>query len=147
MQTFGAIAALQEAVARQISLGSIDPAVEAAATAILDIIEPTMRSIVLDLAQQAAVEIAAQLADYEIDVVLVDGEPGFRVRAVETTDDLEPGSYEARLTLRLPEQVKTLVERAAGDTGDSVNTWVVKALSSKARKAPGERRVKGTVEL
>ena len=45
--------------------------------------------------------------------------------------------------------IKELVEQAAGSTGDSVNGWVVKALSSMARtsaRIPG-RRVTGTVEL
>lgn len=149
MNITGAVAALEQVVGQQVVIGGGDPAVEAAARAILGSIEPAMRQIALDLAQQAAYEVDAQLNDHEVEVVLVDGEPSLRVRSLESeTTDVAAGEYEARLTLRLPELLKELVEENAGEAGDSVNSWVVKALSSKAKKRT-ERggRVTGSFEL
>ena len=149
MNTNAAIAALEQAVSQQVMIGGGDPSVEAAARAFLGAIEPAMKQIALDLAQQAAVEIDAQLPEHEIEVVLADGDPVLRVRSSESeAGEVAPGDYEARLTLRLPEMLKDLVEENAGQTGDSVNTWVVKALSSKARKRSDRGgRVTGSFEL
>ena len=38
----------------------------------------------------------------------------------------------ARISLRLPEALKTAVESAAAREGVSVNTWIVRALSRSA---------------
>lgn len=149
MDTTGLIAHLESAVASQVVLAGNDPTVESAARAILNVLEPALRNAALDLAQQAAAEIEAQLGDHRVEVVVSDGEPSLRLgRPVDEPAVLGEG-YEARLTLRLPARIKELVEEAAGSTGDSVNGWVVKALSSKAKtsaRLPG-RRVTGTVEL
>lgn len=134
MNTTAAIAALEQAVAQQVMIGGDDPGVEAATRMMLAAIEPAMKQIALDLAQQAALEVGAQLSDYEVEVVLTDGEPTLRIRPSEEDGGEITGDYEARLTLRLPEVLKDLVEENAGQAGDSVNTWVVKTLSSKARK-------------
>lgn len=137
MNTTAASAALEAAVQQQVMIGGGDPAVEAAARAVLGAIELSMKQIALDFAQQAAEEVGAQLPEHEIEVVLSDGEPTLRVRASESGgSEVASGDYEARLTLRLPEVLKELVEENAGQSGDSVNTWVVKALSSKAKKRP-----------
>jgi predicted HicB family RNase H-like nuclease len=40
----------------------------------------------------------------------------------------------ARLTLRLPERLKTQLEEAAAREGVSVNTWLVRALSSAVNR-------------
>jgi hypothetical protein len=149
MNVTGAVAALENVVGQQMVIGGGDPAVETAARAILGSIEPAMKQIALDLAQQAAHEVDAQLNDYEVEVVMVDGEPSLRVRSLEgEITDVASGEYEARLTLRLPEMLKELVEENAGEAGDSVNSWVVKTLSSKARKRT-ERggKVTGSFEL
>jgi hypothetical protein len=146
MNTYSAFSKLEEAVGRQLAFGGSDPAVESAGREILAILEPTVRQIVIDLAQQAAVEVSAQVPDYEVDVVMSDGEPELQVKPVEAGGDAT-GSYEARLTLRLPDNVKELIEGAAAGTGDSVNSWVVKTLSSKASVRRGGKRVSGTVEL
>ncbi len=149
MNTTAAMAALEQAVAQQVMIGGDDPGIEAATRAVLAAIEPAMKQIALDLAQQAALEVGAQLSDHEVEVVLADGEPALRIRPTEDDGgEITAGDYEARLTLRLPEVLKDLVEENAGQSGDSVNTWVVKTLSSKARKRT-ERggKVTGSFEL
>lgn len=149
MNTTGLFAQLESAVANQIMLAGNDRTVETAAQAILSVLEPALRNGALDLAQQAAEEVEAQLGDQRVEVVISDGEPSLRVGLPDHELSVAGEGYEARLTLRLPARIKELVEEAAGSTGDSVNGWVVKALSSKARtssRLPG-RRVTGTVEL
>lgn len=146
MNTYSVLSQLEESVNRQLAFGGADPGVEAAGRALLAILEPTVRQAVLELAQQAATEVSAQLPDYDIDVVVSDGEPELLVRPVEPTGEAT-GSYEARLTLRLPDAVKEMIESAAAGSGDSVNSWVVKTLSTKAHVRQVGKKVSGTVEL
>ena len=149
MNVTSSVAALEQAVSQQIVIGGGDPAVEAAARAVLGAIEPAMKQIAFDLAQQAADEVGAQLTDFEVEVVLADGEPSLRVRAAEVEEgEITSSDYEARLTLRLPEVLKDLVEESAGKSGDSVNSWVVKTLSATARKRK-ERggKIRGSFDL
>ncbi|NND01413.1 MAG: toxin-antitoxin system HicB family antitoxin, partial [Acidimicrobiia bacterium] len=51
----------------------------------------------------------------------------------------------ARITLRLPDSLKDDLESAAGDSGDSVNAYVIKALSSRAGRRSA-RRITETFE-
>jgi hypothetical protein len=122
---------------------------EAAASQLLAALEPALRQVGFELAQQAAAEVGAQLADRTVEVVIVDGEPHLRVGQ---PSDVEASTldedFDARITLRLPPSLKGLVETAADETGDSVNTWVVKTLTSGARKSTRVGRVvKGTFDL
>ena len=45
-------------------------------------------------------------------------------------------AYSARITLRLPEALKSALETAAGREGVSVNTWIVRALSRSSTAGP-----------
>src|SRR5690606_1859695 len=103
----------------------------------------------MELAQQAAEEVSAQLGDRTVEVVLVDGEPHLRVS--QPSDVASPPleeEFAARITLRLPPSLKGLVESAADETGDSVNSWVVKTLTSGARKSTKVGRVvRGSFDL
>jgi hypothetical protein len=149
MNTTGLMAHLESAVTNQVMLAGNDPAVESAARALLTVLEPALQHAALDFAQQAAEEVEAQLGDQRVEVVVSDGEPSLRLGSPDHEPAIATKGHEARLTLRLPARIKELVEEAAGSSGDSVNAWVVKALSSKARtsaRLPG-RRVTGTVEL
>jgi hypothetical protein len=149
MNTTGLITHIESAVQNQVVLAGNDPAVEGAAKAILAVLEPSLQQAAMDLAQQAAEEVEAQLGGQTVEVVLSEGEPSLRVGTSDHEPDIASGGYEARLTLRLPARIKELVEEAAGSAGDSVNGWVVKTLSSRAKTAarvPG-RRVTGRVEL
>ncbi len=52
------------------------------------------------------------------------------------------------MTVRLPEDLKDDIEAAAQDMGDSINTFVVRALASttKASKRASRATFKGTIE-
>ena len=122
---------LEAAIERQLQVAGDQPEVTAAAEAILAVLEPALGEAALDLAGQVAAEVTGQLPDHEIDVVVVEGEPELRVRS-EAPETITIGSGEpldARITLRLPPQLKEMIERAADDRGESVNAWLVRSLS------------------
>lgn len=131
------------------SLAGDDPSIDAAVAQLIDSLGSALQQAALELAQQAAAEVSAQLSDQAVDVVLVDGDPSLRVR-----EDVGGGAapaaeeFDARITLRLPPSLKGLIEESANAGGDSVNAWVVDALTRRAhRAAPTGKRVTESFDL
>jgi len=146
MDTQTALARFEAALATQVA-ASGDPALESAAQALLAALGPATRQLALELAEQAATEVGAQMPEHEVDVVLREGEPVLAVREPRVTKTPREEDYEARITLRLPPSLKSVVEDSAGVTGDSVNSWVVKALASATgRQGRPGRHYRGTVQ-
>jgi uncharacterized protein (DUF1778 family) len=54
---------------------------------------------------------------------------------------------EARITLRVPAYLKDLITEAAEGAGDSVNTFVVETLRTKAHERTGSNVVRRTIDL
>ena len=140
---------LRASLERQRTLAGEDPAVDDAVATLVDALDPALRLAALELAQQAAVEVDAQLSDRRVDVVMVDGDPSLRLAEVapresgEQTEELD-----ARITLRLPPSLKRLIEDAATSDGGSVNGWVVDALNKRAtRSETGSRHVTESFDL
>lgn len=131
----------------QLALTGLDETVESAAVALARVLEPVLRECAFDLAAQAAAEVSAQLDGRQVDVVLVDGDPTLRVGEPERGTVAAGEDYEARLTLRLPPSLKQIVEEAAASAGDSVNSWVVETLGSRAGRPAGRRHVSGSFDL
>jgi hypothetical protein len=138
--------ALENAVNTQIRLGG--EGLAEVAEQLLEALRPAVRQTLLEVVEGTAREISSQLVGQEVDVRMRDGEPELVVSDVDTgsrTPD-QTENLEARLTLRLPESLKSLVEDAAETTGDSINSWVVGALRSKTMSHTGSS-VKTTIEL
>ena len=135
-------------VAGQLALASEDPAVDAAGESILAALNPALKQMGTALAEQAAVEVGAQLTDHSIEVVLRDGEPYLVVRATDESVTISHDDLGARITVRLPEDLKGDLEIAASGTGDSVNTFVVKAIAgkTKARSRRSRTTFEGMIE-
>jgi len=148
MDTSIAMTRLETAIEQQVLISGGDPEFEAMATTLLATLEPVIKQIALDLAEQASVEVSAQLAGHQIDVVMAEGEPSLRVRSADEDTELGSESLDARITLRLPPTLKERVEVAADDLGESVNSWLVRTLASKAseRSRRSNRRITGTIE-
>jgi HicB-like protein involved in pilus formation len=95
----------------------------------------------LDLLSEAALELSAQLPSGHVEVRLAGQEPSLvfveapEAAATATGDD----GLAARITLRVPEQLKASVEAAAAREGVSVNTWLVRALSRSVSSPPRRR--------
>jgi HicB family len=93
----------------------------------------------LDVLSEAALELSAQLPSGHVEVRLAGQEPSLVfVPEAEPAAAGEEG-LSARITLRLPEQLKTSVDQAAAREGVSVNTWLVRALARSLSSPPRRR--------
>jgi len=135
MQVQPIINAVQATLTGQGSLAGGDCAVEEAIDHLVSALGPAIRQAAMELAEQAAVEVRAQLPDRTVDLVLTDGDPSLRISdAAVTSEPLAAEDLDARITLRVPPSLKSLIEDAAETAGASVNSWVLDALSRRARK-------------
>ena len=114
-------------------------------------LESSVRLALLSALSQAAEEITGQLAPGAVDVRLRGSDLGFAVTAPPTEPapaadpptsepappvvDLDEGGT-IRITLRLPEQLKSRVDEAAAGLGVSVNTWLVRAVANAMDPQP-----------
>lgn len=110
-------------------------------------LESAARLALLEALSAAAGEITRDLAPGSVDVLLRGSDPAFVVTPPpvpprEDAADSQSGAPAvtgplagedggtARMTLRLPDQLKARVEEAAGQQGISVNAWLVRAVSA-----------------
>jgi hypothetical protein len=120
-----------------------------------DAIEPALRLVLLDLLAEAAEELSGQLPGATVELRLRGREPEL-VASVQAPPQTPPhpsgDDGTARLTLRLPEALKTRAETAAASEGLSVNSWLVRAVQSALDPKPafpfvgspgGTRRLQG----
>ncbi|RAX50606.1 histidine kinase [Arthrobacter sp. AQ5-05] len=128
---------------------------QAVAERLAPTLDASVRLLLLEVLSDAAAEITTDLAPGSVDVRLRGADPEFVVTAPpsaspdsadhesspaesslpEPGQDADPAT--ARLTLRLPEGLKTQVEAAAAREGLSVNTWLVRAVSATLNTPPG----------
>ena len=132
----------------QLRLAGDDETVEAAGEAILAALEPALRQIGMSLAEQAAAEVGAQLPTHTVEVVLSEGQPSLVVRDSGEEITVSTDQLDARITVRLPEDLKEELEAAANDMGDSMNTFVIRALAgtTRAERRSNRATFKGTIE-
>lgn len=149
MDTTIALTRFQAVLEQQVALAGGEQSLEAAGLALLTAAQPALRSLAFDLAEQAAAEVRAQLPGHSVEVVLEQGEPVLRVRPEEgqagrgTPDE----GADARITLRLSPRLKELVEAAAAERGESLNSWLVRTLSAHGgRHRQRGRHMEGTIE-
>src|SRR3954469_13227809 len=122
MQIRPVINCVEATLVSQATIASSDPAVESAVTQLVAALGPALQLAAMEIAEQAAAEVRAQLTEHTVDLVLADGDPTLRVG--ERSGTREPRQFEeldARITLRLPPTLKQLIEDAAQQSGDSVN--------------------------
>jgi len=121
-------------------------------------LESAVRLTLLDALSAAAGEITSELAPGSVELRLRGGEPEFVITmppaetAGDQTDDREPaGAWAAspaageggvaRINLRLPDQLKSQVERSADRDGLSINAWLVRAVATAVERGqPGGPR-------
>lgn len=134
------VTGLQAALQGHAELAGADPAVDAAVGHLVELIGPALRQVALELAEQAASEVRAQLPDRSVDVVLLEGDPSLRIGELGASSDLASDEeLDARITLRLPPSLKRVIEEVAGSAGDSVNAWIVDQLGRRTRSGEGRR--------
>ncbi|MGB9357265.1 MAG: DUF1778 domain-containing protein [Acidimicrobiia bacterium] len=137
---------LEESLTAQLRLAGDDPHIAEAGEAILAVLEPAIDRAVMRLAEQAAGEVDAQLSGQRVGVELREGAPVLVVQRDDDPVTIATDDLEARITLRLSEKLKGVLEDAAGESGESVNTFVVKTLAGKAKERSKGRRYSGTIE-
>lgn len=120
-------------------------------------LDPAVRLAVMEAISHAAAEITAAMADGSVDVRLDGRDLDFVVDAglpaaqqapasPATTAVATPAEEDeglARVSLRLPESLKARADDAAGQAGQSLNTWLVNLI----RGATSERAIHVDVDL
>jgi hypothetical protein len=154
---------LRQDLARAAEVGGAEA--RATAERLLLALDPALRLTLMDALSQAATEIGAALPGVTVGVRLQGREPVFVVEgapaaaspvedAAAFDDSAGDGEPLARITLRIPEAVKTRAEAAAARRGQSLNTWLVAAARAATidpaasfftQDRPGRagRRIKG----
>ena len=152
MQITVHIQSIQQDLAAAAALG--DEASAEAGRKLSLALESSLHLRLLDLLTEAAAGLSAQLPSGHVDVrlsgrdpelVFVDDEP---LPAGGPASGAGDESLTARITLRLPEALKTSVEAAADHEGVSTNTWLVRAVARALepradRRGPGRNRLQG----
>jgi predicted transcriptional regulator len=135
-----------------------DEATRGAADRLALALDPSSRLVLMEALSQAAAEITTELPSGAVEVRLVGRELEFVVEQTALpeppappvppgppsadAEDVTDGAT-ARITLRLPENVKTRAEELAARSGHSLNTWIVNAL----RDATREHAVRVDIDL
>jgi hypothetical protein len=106
-------------------------------------LDPSMRLALMEALSEAAAEITTEMRAGSVDVRLTGRELEFVVEHPAPTtpaaaqpqdDEGEDDGATARITLRLPESVKTKAEELAAKHGSSLNTWIVNVLRAATRE-------------
>jgi len=130
-----------------VAAGATDEDAQALAERLTASLDSATRLVLLEALSAAADEITRELAPGSVDVRLRGRDPQFVVTVVPggTTDSPRPaqpaatpvddatltaGAASARINLRLPDDLKSRVEAAAGRAHVSVNTWLVRAAAT-----------------
>lgn len=116
--------------------------VRAAADRLSMALDPAVRMTLVNVLADAAAEITHDLPagsvevrmrgrDPELVVDMAEPSPAQSQATPEETD--EDGDVVARVTVRIPEALKTRAEDAAARDGQSLNTWIVQAIRAAVR--------------
>jgi hypothetical protein len=96
-----------------------------------------LRLKLLDLLSQAAVELSSKLPSGHVEVRLAGQEPELVfVDAPGESAGMAGEELSARISLRLPESLKTAVEKSADREGISTNAWLVRAIARATESRP-----------
>jgi hypothetical protein len=138
---------------------AIGPESRPVAERLLLALDPSVRLVLLEVLGQSAAEVTAELPAGVVDVRLRGREPEFVVDVprvpeppapprpplppeADEAEDEDDGTV-ARISLRLPESVKTRAEELAARGGYSLNSWIVTVL----RAATTKRAVNVDIDL
>lgn len=141
MQLEHTMVGLEAAVESQLRVAGAD--VAEVGSHLMAALRPAIQQSLMEVVGMAAEEVSSQLSSQRVDVKLVDGEPELTVVDDPTKAPPPPppphrdDDHEARITVRLPSYLKDLIADAAGDAGDSINSFVVDALRGQTQPRTG----------
>jgi hypothetical protein len=145
------VARLREELADAAELGG--PDARALADRLTAPMDSAFRLAMLDALSAAADEITRDLAPGSVQLRLRAGSPGFVVtpppaeqpgpdtaapEPVDYPDTADDGAV-SRINFRLPDQLKSRIEEAAGRDGLSVNAWLVRAATAAVQSGDRPR--------
>jgi uncharacterized protein (DUF1778 family) len=146
MQLENYVQAVGDDLARVAAVG--DESTARAAELLAVALESSLARRFQEALAEAALELSAQLDRGRIELRVAGDEP-----ELVYVGEAEPGpsgatdeANAARITLRLPESLKSRLEAAAAANGVSVNTWLVQAVGRQLESRPpagGSRRLTG----
>jgi hypothetical protein len=128
--------ALREDLARIAAVG--DESTARAAETLAVALESSFGRRLQEALAEAALELSAQLEQGRVEVRVAGRDP----ELVYVPDEVPPAAdatdeaLSARITLRLPEGLKSRLEAAAAAKGVSLNTWLVQALTRSMLPLP-----------
>jgi hypothetical protein len=99
---------------------------------LVDASEPALRLHLIDVLAEAAVSLNGQLVSGHVEVRLAGRDPELVYVDEPDVPDEPPApgdDLSARITLRLPESLKSSLEAAAAREGVSANAWIVRLLA------------------
>ena len=140
MQLDSHIQAIQQELAATAALG--DEATSEAARRMSDALAATLHLHLLDLLGEAALEIGGQIDSGRVEVRLAGREPELVVITDDVPDSTQFGFGEessGRITLRLPESLKSGIEAAAVREGVSTNAWLVRSIARTLEQRPSKK--------
>lgn len=122
------VQAVCEDLARVAAIG--DESTSRAAELLAVALESSLGRRLQEALAEAALELSGQFEHGSVEVRLAGGELGLvRVDGAEPPPAASAEEIiSARVTLRLPEALKSRLETAAANSGQSVNTWLVQAI-------------------
>jgi hypothetical protein len=146
MQVDGYVQLIREDLDRIAAVGG-DETMVRAAELLGFALEPALARRLQEALSEAALDLSGQLPEGTVEVRIVGSDPelvyvGVPVAAEPAADE----AFDARITLRLSERLKALLDDAASSAGVSVNTWLVQTLTRAVEPRPastGTRRLTG----
>ena len=147
MQIDGYVQALREDLARIAAVG--DESTARAAELLSVALESAVGRRLLEALGEAALELNSQLDSGRVEVRFAGSDPELVYIPDEEAAPAEHAdeAFTARITLRLPESLKTRLDAAAALHGMSVNTWLVqvlvRTLEPRAPSGGSRRRLTG----
>jgi len=138
MQIDGYVQALREDLARVAAVG--DDQTARAAELLAVGLESSLGRRLQEALAEAALELSTQLERGRAEVRIVGGDPELvyvsDAGPADADADAAEEALSARVTLRLPESLKSRLEAAAATRGVSVNTWLVQTLTRALEPRP-----------
>jgi len=138
------VQAIQSDLAAAAALG--DEASAAAGERLAAAVESSLQLRLFDVLTEATLALNAQLSSGHIEVRLAGRDPELVLvedRAGESEPPAPGDDLSARITLRLPEALKSQIEGLASSEGVSTNAWIVRALSRALEPQWGRTRSTG----
>jgi hypothetical protein len=142
MHLNGYVQSLREDLARVAAIGDQQTARCAELLAVA--LEPSLGRRLQEALAEAALELSAQLERGRVEVRIVGGDPELVYVGDDGSADVDRAedALNARITLRLPESLKSRLEAAAATRGVSLNAWLVQTLSRVLEQRPSVGRTR-----